>query len=188
MDEIRTYFETFATMTDQDWDIFSSKLVQQNFAKKAMLLQAGKTENYLSFISKGAVRFYIPRAESEFTFTFSFANEFVSAYDSFLTRKPSSYAVEAMIDTTVWRISYPDLQEVYKITAIGNEIGRRASEDLFLLKTKRELDLLLKTAEERYFNLFTEQPQLIREIPLKYIASYIGVTPQALSRIRRRIT
>ena len=67
-------------------------------------------------------------------------------------------------------------------------IGRRASEELFLKKSKRELSLLRDSAEERYLNLFEERPELLREIPLKYIASYIGVTPQALSRIRRRIS
>jgi len=59
---------------------------------------------------------------------------------------------------------------------------------LFLKKSKRELSLLHESAEQRYLNLFTEQPELIKQIPLKYIASYIGITPQALSRIRKRIS
>ena len=62
------------------------------------------------------------------------------------------------------------------------------AEKMFLLKSKRELSLLNKSAEERYLNLFTERPILLQQIPLKYIASYIGVTPQALSRIRKRIS
>ena len=65
MEEIRTYFETFTMMSDHDWELFSSKLIEQHFPKKSIVLQAGKTENYLSFIAKGAVRFYIPRAEDE---------------------------------------------------------------------------------------------------------------------------
>ena len=71
---------------------------------------------------------------------------------------------------------------------MGNKIGRHASEDLYLKKAKRELSLLNDTAEQRYLNLFTEQPHMLKHIPLKYIASYIGITPQALSRIRKRIT
>lgn len=67
-------------------------------------------------------------------------------------------------------------------------IGRVAAEILYMEKSKRELSLLSMTAEQRYLNLFSEQQELIRLIPLKYIASYIGITPQALSRIRRRIT
>ena len=80
------------------------------------------------------------------------------------------------------------LEIIYDKTEIGNTIGRLASEDLFMKKSKRELSLLIQSAEERYLNLFTEQPELLQFIPLKYIASYIGVTPQALSRIRKRIS
>lgn len=80
------------------------------------------------------------------------------------------------------------MQEIYKETQIGNTIGRQASEELFLKKSQRELSLLNETAEQRYLKLFSEQPELIKEIPLKYIASYIGITPQALSRIRKRIS
>jgi len=84
-------------------------------------------------------------------------------------------------------MSYDGLQTVYRETKIGNSIGRWAAEDQFLKKTERELSLLNDTAEQRYLRLFSEQPKLIEKIPLKYIASYIGITPQALSRIRRRI-
>jgi len=59
---------------------------------------------------------------------------------------------------------------------------------MYLRKSKRELSLLSQTAEERYLSLFSDRPKLLKQIPLKYIASYIGVTPQALSRIRKRIT
>jgi len=70
---------------------------------------------------------------------------------------------------------------------VGNYLGRFASEKLFLAKSKRELALLKYNATERYLNLFTEQPEILKFIPLKYVASYIGVTPQGLSRIRRQI-
>lgn len=73
-------------------------------------------------------------------------------------------------------------------TEFGNTIGRKMAEKMFLIKSKRELSLLSKSAEERYLDLFSDRPKLLRQIPLKYIASYIGITLQALSRIRKRIT
>jgi hypothetical protein len=79
------------------------------------------------------------------------------------------------------------LQEVYKKTTIGNLIGRLTAERLFLIKSKREQNLLNLSAEERYIRLFKERPELLKIIPLKYISSYIGVTAQALSRIRKRV-
>lgn len=189
MEQIRQYFETAVQLklTDKDWDIFSSKISRQEFPKKHILLKAGQTEDYLSFVETGVIRYYIPKMDNDLTLAFVFANSFASAYDSFLTRTPSVYQADTLTKTTLWRLNYNDLQTIYNETEIGNKIGRFASEDLFLKKFKRELSLLNETAEERYLNLFTEQPKLIQEIPLKYIASYIGITPQALSRIRKRI-
>ncbi|MFC4872573.1 Crp/Fnr family transcriptional regulator [Negadavirga shengliensis] len=158
------------------------------FPKKATILQQGKTERHLSYVETGIVRLYMPKAGEDLTFGFSFSGSFVSAYDSFLTQTHCPYEIQALTDTVLWQIDYKDLQEVYAHTKIGNEIGRKNAENQFLVKSKRELSLLDKTAEERYLDLFAQRPELIRKIPLKYIASYIGVTPQALSRIRRRIS
>ena len=133
------------------------------------------------------MRFFIPQEPNEVTFDFYFENEFVSAYDSFVRQMPSSYNVQALTDLTLYRISFENLQKLYHQAPKGNFFGRMAAENMFVLKAKREISLLKNTAEERYLNLFDEQAHLIQKIPLKYIASYIGVTPQALSRIRRRI-
>lgn len=187
MDQIRKYFETLTPISDHDWQFFSSRLTRQEFPRKAMLLRTGQTEDYLSFIEKGIVRFYIPKDEQEVTFSFSFANEFVSGYDSFLRRTPSVYCMETITETTLWRLTYADLQVIYDRTDVGDAIGRNASEGLYMEGLRREISLLTDTAEQRYLKLIEEQPRLMQQIPLKYIASYIGITPQALSRIRKRI-
>ncbi len=185
---IREYFERIVELSDKDWGVFSSKLVRREFPKKTTLLKTGQVENYLSYIEKGITRFYIPKLDNDLTFEFEFETSWVSAYDSFLMQSPSVYDIETLTDTVLWSISYDDFQIAYMETDIGNKIGRLASEQLFLRKSRRELSLLNDTAEERYLKLITEERHLIKEIPLKYLASYIGVTPQALSRIRKRIT
>jgi len=190
MKQIRDYITNTVDVDEQDWRYFSSRLKKRTFKKKDKLLEVGQTEHYLSFIESGIIRFLIPKEDEDkdITFGFCFANEFVSAYDSFLTQTPSLYQLEFLSDATIWSITYSDLQEVYKQTKIGNLIGRMSSERLFLIKSKREQSLLNDSAEQRYLNLFKERPNLLTEIPLKYIASYIGVTAQALSRIRKRIS
>lgn len=188
MDEIRKYFEKFITISDQDWAVFSSKLVRREFPKRTVLLKVNQKENYLSYVEKGIIRFCIPKDLEDLTFGFAFAGNFVSAYDFFLTRKPSTYQLETITETILWSLTYEDLQHIYAETEIGNKMGRLAVEELFLKKSMRELTLLTDSAEQRYLNLFVEQPQLLQLIPLKYIASYIGITPQALSRIRKRIS
>ncbi|GGZ20257.1 cAMP-binding protein [Echinicola pacifica] len=188
MKALRKFIDSLSPISDRDWQYFSSRLEEVKLEKNASLLKIGEVENHLSFITEGMVRLFIPKEEYDMTFGFVFENEFVTAYDSFLTRLPSAYQIETLAKTHMWRISYPDLQSVYENTSIGNSIGRRMAENMYLVKSKRELALLSKTAEERYLDLFSDRPKLIREIPLKYISSYIGVTPQALSRIRKRIT
>ncbi|MGV3538787.1 MAG: Crp/Fnr family transcriptional regulator [Rufibacter sp.] len=188
MEQIRAAFEQFAPISEPDWQFFQSKLVRVPFKKKSLLLEAGQTEQYLSFIEQGTVRFFLPKGENELTFAFVFEHDFVSAYDSFLRQAPSRYYIETLTDTMLWRVHHHDLQEIYAQTAVGNTIGRFAAQELFLKKTNRELALLLDTPEQRYLALFKDRPELLQRIPLKYIASYIGITPQALSRIRRRIT
>lgn len=188
MQQIRQYFEQITPLSDPEWALFASRLTRQEFPKKHILLNLGQKENYLSFLEKGLIRFYVPGEVEDMTFSFAFEHHFFSAYDSFLTQTPCRYQVECLADSAIWRISHADLQMIYQQTSVGNRIGRHAGEQLYLLKIRREMSLLTESAEQRYLNLFTQQPELIRRIPLKYIASYIGITPQALSRIRRRIS
>ena len=175
-------------MPAQDWEFFVSRLQQRSFTKKEMILRTGKVENYVSFIESGIIRYFVQEGEKEITFEIAFENSFATAYDSFLTRMPVWYDAQALTDTILWSITYDDLQEMYAVTTVGNRIGRLAAEELYINKNKRQLSLLKDTAEQRYMGLLTDHPHLIQLIPLKYLASYLGITPQALSRIRRRIS
>ena len=175
-------------MNDVDWQFFSSKFEAVKLKRKTIFLKEGEVENYISFIKSGITRLYIPREENSLTVSFIFENQFVTDYDSFLTRAPSTCQIETLTDTTLWRISYKDLQEIYEKTDNGNLIGRKIAETIYIAKSERERALLSKTPEELYLNLFTARPKIIKQIPLKYIASFIGITPQALSRIRKRIS
>lgn len=189
MQQIKAYLDQIATISQTDWDFFTSKLQRRMILKKTVFLKLNDTENHISFIESGVVRLFIPKdnPEKEITFGFSFKDQFISAYDSFLTQTPSAYELQALTDARLLSITYNDLQAVYNTTQIGNLIGRLTAERLFLLKSKREHNLLNLTAEQRYMKLFKERPELLKVIPLKYISSYIGVTAQALSRIRKRV-
>ena len=189
MQQIKSYLDQIASISSSDWDFFTSKLQKRIIPKKSVFLKINEIENQISFITSGVVRLFIPKEdlEKEITFGFSFKNQFVSAYDSFLTQTPSAYQLQALSETTLLSISHSDLQLVYSTTQIGNLVGRLTAERLFLIKSKREQNLLNLTTEERYLRLFKERPELLNVIPLKYISSYIGVTAQALSRIRKRL-
>lgn len=188
MGHIKKYYENIIKLETSEWEFISSHFDRKIFDKNQVITRQGETEQFLSFVETGIIRFYIPDDENELTFNFSFDKEFTCAYDSFLTQTPSEYELQALTHTIVWQINYEDLQKVYAKTKAGHYLGRFAAEKLFLAKSKREIALLKYNAKQRYLRLFEEQPRILKHIPLKYIASYIGVTPQGLSRIRRQIS
>ena len=92
-----------------------------------------------------------------------------------------------MTDMVLWRATHDSFLHFFEHSSIRNFLGRISAEALYLSKAGRELSLLTESAEERYLKLLKTDKNLLQKVPLKYIASYIGVTPQALSRIRKRI-
>lgn len=188
MEVIRKILNDIYPIDGKEWDYFRGKFTVKTIPKKTLILHNGQVENSIYFIEEGIVRAWIEKDDTELTFDFAFENNFYSAYSSFLTRTPCIYNVESITNMSIWELSYDNLQEIYKNTTVGQIFGRVAAEGLFISKCRKEFSLLYKSAEQRYDDLFYEEPRLIKEIPLKYIASYIGITPQALSRIRKRIS
>ncbi|KUF44904.1 CarD family transcriptional regulator [Myroides marinus] len=187
MGHIKDFYERIFNISDKEWAYISSFFERKVYHKGEIITAYGEVEEHLFFIESGMLRFFIPNEDPELTFNFSFEKQFTCAYDSFLSRNPSLYSLEALGEMVVWQISHENLQKVYAHTAAGHYLGRFVAEQMYLDKSKRELSLLKYNATERYLKLFDEQPQIIHQIPLKYVACYIGITPQALSRIRRQI-
>ena len=188
MEQLKRYVHSvYDELNDDVWEFVEPLLETVKFPKKTPLVSLGKVERYIWFVKSGTVRFMIPQDYDDITFGFAFSDEFVSAYDSFLTEEPCEYQIETITECTLLRLKKTDLQKLYDTTPLGNYIGRLIAENLFMKKKDREMSLLTRTAEQRYDDLFKDHPQIIKEIPLKYIASFIGITPQALSRIRARI-
>lgn len=162
-----------------------------SYKKGDILLEKGQIEEYLYFIESGIIRCFIAKEKKddvkEITFSLVFSGWFFSAYDSFITQNPVRYTVECLSDVEIYRISYASIQSIYRKSDFGNEVGRHAAELLYINKTKREISLLSESPDERYQYLLDHYPKEIMDVPLKYIASYIGVTLQALSKIRKRI-
>lgn len=188
MNNLKEILSSIHPLTQNEWEFVASKFHRQEVAKDEIIVAKGQVEDHLYFIEKGILRAWLEKGEKGFTFEFHFENSIYSSYTSFLTRTPSAYHVQAITVMVIWKIHYDDLQLFYEQSKAGQIIGRKAAELQYIGASRREIALLSRSAEELYLDLFSEQPELVREIPLKYIASYIGITPQALSRIRKRIT
>ena len=187
-EKLKKYLEQLCPISQGDWELFSSRLQRRVFDRKQQVLRAGEIENYVSFIEQGIVRYYVEEGDKDITFELAFENSLAAGYDSFLTRTPVVYSGETLVPTELWSITYTDLQAVYAESKVGERLGRLAAEQLYIRKNKRQMWLLKDTAEQRYMRLVHEYSHFLQLVPLKYLASYIGITPQALSRIRRRIS
>ncbi|WDF48228.1 Crp/Fnr family transcriptional regulator [Chryseobacterium sp. KACC 21268] len=187
MKNFRRFIENFIPDKNTNWDYIESLIWVRELKKGEIISHQDKVEDYVSFISHGIARIYHEGDWKQTTVDIRFENNFVSSYDSFLSRLPSKYTVDAVTDIKLLSIHYDDIQKIYKQTESGNLIARKITEQNFLIKEKRQFNLLTKTPTEYYQFLIENFPKYIDQIPLNYIASYIGVTPQALSRIRKNL-
>lgn len=187
--QINNYFKNLLPeITDDEWQAYQDCLTVRYLKKGDFLLKVDAVCNYVSFINKGMVRFYMLVEDKEICTGFYIENQYVASYESFLTRKPTTFNIEAIEDTELLDLSYDQLQKLYKTHPIFQIFGRLIAEYLFIFISQRTTSLLLLTPEQRYQKLIYNNSALLQRVPQYMLASYIGVTPEHLSRIRRKIS
>jgi CRP-like cAMP-binding protein len=147
-------------------------------------LREGEVCQYVGFVNEGLLRYYILEDGEEHTYDFSPEQTFTCNYESFLTRMPSTRFIEAVEPTTLLRISYDNLQKFYAQLHHGQEFGRLVAEHLFVVTLQKLTSFYRETAEERYDTFLRLFPGLADRLPQYVVASYVGIKPQFLSRIR----
>jgi CRP-like cAMP-binding protein len=169
-----------------DSDSVSLKSTPMKLPKGAVLVQAGEVETKFYFLVKGIVEVTIP-GEKEWIYDFFFPNSVLGGYSSLLTGKPSKITIAAIEDCEVEMYEWAELKKQYQTSLGANQMGRFLTDHIFLLRSKREIDFLSKSAEKRYEELIQSQPDLILKIPVHRIARYLGIHPESLSRIRKKM-
>jgi len=154
--------------------------------KEEYFLQVGNRCNQVAFIKSGMLRIFYPNDKGEETTCyFSLPSEFVTSFSSFITQNSSTENIQAILPAELFVISKQDLEMLYHKIPATQEFGRKAAENLAINMEKRISLFLNNSAEERYQFLLKNNPVLIQTVPLQYLASYLGVTPQHLSRLRK---
>ena len=146
-----------------------------------------KIEKYAYVIRKGGVKIIYHLNDTDYILGFWFAGDMFSSLVSFLEQLPSEVSAVAIAETEVERVDYLQIQKYYSQYHVVSEVGRKIIEYMFIYKAKKELEIISKTAEERYQDLIDQSGHLILDLPVKEIASYLGIHPERLSRIRRRL-
>ncbi len=159
-----------------------SKEVQ--FHKGADIQAIGHTCKTIYFVKKGCVRVYYFKEDIDITESFEFENSFVARAESLFTGKPSLKAIQAIEDTTLIAIDSNKLFQLFDSHPDLERLFRKIIEMAYVNTVNRIESLQFHTADQRYFNLLKDHKDILKRIPLKYIASYLGITPVSLSRIR----
>lgn len=153
---------------------------------KTILLREGEISKKAYFIEKGSIRIWFNNNGKDITFQFFFENEGVSSIESFSKRIPGVFNIETMEACTLRWIHKKDFDAILdKSPDIKNYITEINLERQFIYM-RQFLSLLKDTPQQRYANLLKEKPHVLQRVPLQYIASYLGITPVSLSRIRKR--
>jgi CRP-like cAMP-binding protein len=152
------------------------------------LIQQGKVCKSVFFINSGCVSMSYEKPHKIFIKDFIFEGDFATVYESFITKEPARYALKTVTACTYQSISYLDLQNVFETNHEQlSKLEIKLAKAAYLNVTRRIESLLTLSAEQRYIELLNKRPRLIKSIPLYLIASYLGITPVALSRVRKDI-
>lgn len=181
-------FRQFTDFDNSELKIIMPYFEPKKIKKKTTLLEIGKVSNEVFYLIKGCIRLYCEKDGEELSTYFFTENMFAGSYDSFLSRKPSKVAIETLEECKVLILTHKGQEKLYEIFPKMNEFIRKAIEQRFILLHDLFISYLLNSPEERYLKLQKDRPELIQRIPQRQIASYIGVTPVSLSRIRNRVT
>lgn len=165
---------------DTFMEVMSTKIVKKN----EFLISEGTVCNFLGIINAGSMRSFVQNDEQEFNNDFYFENDFVSAYNSFLTRRPNGCNIQALTDTEIYILSYNQLNTLLHEDAEWMKLSKYVSDVFYIKKCERETSLLKNSATERLDLLLDNFPGIEQRVSQYHIASYLGIKPETLSRIK----
>lgn len=157
----------------------------QTLARNAMLKTEGSIDTNIYYIESGSIRIFLYSEAEEHTIRFGYERNFITALDSFISGQPSDLYMQAIRKTEVKWVSKPRFMEIIRSKPEHIELYNQLLEQLVLQQMEREQDLLVNSPEERYRRVLQRSPQLFQEVPHKYIASYLRMTPETLSRVKK---
>ena len=187
-EKLKNYLTSFNVLSEEEITFVANKVTPTILKKGDYFIRENEISKEVAFISSGIFRsFYTTSADEEVTYCFRFENSFVTAYSSFLTQTKSIENVQAITDTEIFKISRDLILKLEKSSPNWVKLLKMLAEQEYLYLEKRVFLLQKESAEKRYKDLLINTPNYLQQIPLNYLASYLGITQRHLSRIRKSI-
>jgi len=174
-------------LTQKEKDLLSDELIVRQIPKKFELVEIGKISRETYFINKGCLQLYYNKDGEDATIFLATENMFLGAFTSFLTQRPSLEGIRALEDCELLVLPKSSLEKLYETMPKMNLIIRKIMEQRFLSAQSIVASFVLNKPEERYLQMLSQRPELFQRVPQHILATFLGVTPVSLSRIRKRI-
>lgn len=191
MDSIRAFMTYLQKLSDITEEEFNEHLLPvckvRRFAKKEIITRAGEMENHFNFIVKGLARKYYKKSSQEINVQISMEGHMMLCQESFHSRQPSEYTMEAIEPTTLVSISYEDAEKMFASSQRMEHLGRVIVTYSMVIKDKWQMQLIKMTPRERFVSFVTKNPELMQRVPQKYLASYLNIKPETFSRFKHLI-
>jgi CRP-like cAMP-binding protein len=186
MHPFRQFIHNYTTLSDADWASVEKYLVRMEIKKETILLQEGKICRYLYFLESGLLRFFIVKNGNDVTKYFTEIPYCFTSIKSFEAQIPATESIETLEDTVLWAMAFDSVQALQNIPA-WNTFTRKLIQEVQTFTDEILEEIQTETAENRYKKMLTDNDPLLQRVPLKHLASYLGIAPQSLSRIRKNV-
>ncbi len=185
--DILNSIKKITDFSNSEIELILSKFETKTVKRKTTLLAAGEIANEIYFVVKGCLRLYYEKGGDDISVFFFTEGMFAGAYDSFISQQPSRLYIETLENSELLSINFTNFTKLFDEIPKMNEFVRKILEERFISLHKLFTSQILDSPQERYLNLLKNNPGLVNRVPQHHIATFLGITPVSLSRIRSRI-
>lgn len=186
MQQLLSYITTHYNISNPAIEALHHSFTKVELAKNEFLIKEGQICKHLYFLEKGCLRGFYNIDGKDVTQWFGFENDFATSFRSFIAQVPTAEYIHAVEDCMLWSITKDELNNLFENFNEIEKIVRLIYEQYYIRLEERYANAHFKTATERYENLLQNEPHILQRIPLGYIASYLGISQETLSRIRAK--
>lgn len=183
---LKRFIENYTKIPDAEWQIIQQAFERKEIKKNEFILEEGKICRYFYFLEEGLIRFFIIKNGEDISKIFTAAPNCFTSTTSFRSQKPSKEYIQALENSIVWQISFSQVNQLAELNS-WNDFIRKFIHEVREFAEELLMEVRTETAETRYDKLMEKYPILVQKIPLKYLASFLGIAPQSLSRIRKKL-